>query len=71
MLVELLLALVIIILLVNTILSSITSYDVNDKEYTSGYKYSTWTAVSNGITLAIVVGALFAYHYREAIMAKF
>lgn len=67
MLIEFLLAIVIIILLVNTILSSITSYDVNDKDYSSGYKYSTWSAVANGLMLGIVVAVLLIYYYRDSI----
>lgn len=67
MLITILLSIIIIILLVNTILSSLTSYDVNDKDYKSGYKYSTWSAIVNGITLALVITVLVLYYYRDSI----
>ena len=67
MLIIFLLAIVIIILAVNTVLSSITSYDVNDKDYSTGYKYSTWAAIGNGLGLGIVIAVLLIYYYRDSI----
>lgn len=67
MLVEILLAIIIIILLVNMILSAIASYDVNEKEYDQSYKYSTWTSVTNGLALSLVIVILLIYYYRDSI----
>lgn len=67
MLTAILLAIVIIILFVNMILSSIASYDVNEKDYNQSYKYSTWAAVTNGLALALVISILLIYYYRDSI----